>query len=93
MCYDGDRLKNTPVWTGHPAAAWRPLQRSLETMTTTAKTLGVVVPVLVATTFCLSVPFILIVADVAILAGAVIAFVAQRRAPVGIPAEDLPELE
>ena len=62
-------------------------------MTTTAKTLGVIVPVLVATTFCLSVPFILIIADAAILAGAVVAFVAQRRTPVGIPAEDLPELE
>jgi hypothetical protein len=62
-------------------------------MTTTAKTLGIVIPVLVATTFCLSVPFILIVADVVILGGAVIAFVAQRRAPAGIPAEDLPELE
>ncbi len=62
-------------------------------MTTTAKTLGVVIPVLVATTFCLSVPFILIVADVVILGGAVVAFVAERRAPVGIPSEDLPELE
>ena len=62
-------------------------------MTATTKTLGVVVPVLVATTFCLSVPFILIVADVVILGGAVVAFVAERRAPVGIPAEDLPELE
>lgn len=62
-------------------------------MTMTAKTLGVAVPVLVATTFCLSVPFILIVADIVILAGAIVAFVAQRRAPVGIPAEDLPELE
>ncbi|HYW68863.1 MAG TPA: hypothetical protein VE960_04600 [bacterium] len=62
-------------------------------MTTTAKILGVIVPVLVAATFCLSVPFILIIADVAILGGAVFAFVAQRRAPVSIPAEDLPELE
>ena len=62
-------------------------------MTTTAKTLGVVIPVLVATTFCLSVPFILIVADVVILGGAVVAFVAERRAPVGRPAEDLPERE
>ena len=62
-------------------------------MTATTKTLGVIIPVLVATTFCLSVPFILIVADAAILGGAVVAFVAQRRAPVGIPAEDLPELE
>jgi hypothetical protein len=62
-------------------------------MTTTGKTLGVAIPVLVATTFCLSVPFILIIADIVILGGAVVAFVAQRRAPVGIPAEDLPELE
>jgi hypothetical protein len=62
-------------------------------MTTTVKTLGVAIPVLVATTFCLSVPFILIIADIVILGGAVVAFVAQRRAPVGIPAEDLPELE
>jgi len=62
-------------------------------MTTTAKTLGVVIPVLVATTFCLSVPFILIVADIVILGGAVVAFVAQRRIPIGLPTEDLPELE
>ena len=62
-------------------------------MSTTAKTLGIAIPVLVATTFCLSVPFILIIADVVILGGAVVAFVAQRRAPVQIAAEDLPELE
>lgn len=62
-------------------------------MTTTAKTLGITIPVLVATTFCLSVPFILIIADIVILGGAVVAFVAQRRAPVGVSAEDLPELE
>jgi hypothetical protein len=62
-------------------------------MTTTGKTLGIAIPVLVATMFCLSVPFILIIADIVILSGAVVAFVAQRRAPVGIPAEDLPELE
>ncbi len=62
-------------------------------MTTTGKTLGVAIPVLVATTFCLSVPFILIIADIVILGGALVAFVAQRRASVGVPAEDLPELE
>ena len=62
-------------------------------MTATAKTLGIAIPVLVATTFCLSVPFILIIADVVILGGAVVAFVTQRRTPVSIPAEDLPELE
>ena len=62
-------------------------------MTPTAKILGVIIPVLVATTFCLSVPFILLVADVVILGGAVIAFVAQKRVTVSVPAEDLPELE
>ena len=62
-------------------------------MSTTAKTLGVIVPVVIASTFCLSVPFILILADIAILAGAVYAFVMGRRAAVPIPAEDLPELE
>jgi len=62
-------------------------------MTPTAKILGVLVPVLVATTFCLSVPFILLVADVVILGGAVVAFIAQRRATVSVPVEDLPELE
>jgi hypothetical protein len=63
------------------------------TMTLTAKILGVAIPVIVVTTFCLSVPFILIIADVVILGGAVVAFVSQRRAPVALPAEDLPELE
>jgi len=62
-------------------------------MTPTAKILGVIVPVLVATTFCLSVPFILIVADVVILAGAVVAFVSQKRTTIAVPTEDLPELE
>jgi hypothetical protein len=62
-------------------------------MTATAKTLGITIPVLVATTFCLSVPFILIIADIVILGGALVAFVAQRRTPVGIPVEDLPDLE
>lgn len=62
-------------------------------MSTTAKTLGVIVPVLVASTFCLSVPFILILADIAILSGAVFVFVRQKRRAVAVPAEDLPELE
>ncbi len=62
-------------------------------MSPTAKTLGIIVPVLVAWTFCLSVPFILILADLAILAGAVFAFVAGRRTAVSVPVEDLPELE
>lgn len=62
-------------------------------MTTTAKALGVAIPVLVSTTFCLSVPLILIIADVAILGAAVLAYVSQRRTTVSVPAEDLPELE
>jgi hypothetical protein len=55
--------------------------------------LGVIIPVVVASTFCLSIPFILILADVAILTGAVYAYVAQRRSTVTLPAENLPELE
>jgi len=44
----------------------------------TAKTLGIVVPVLIATTFCLTVPFIIIVADAAVLLAAILMFVAER---------------
>lgn len=62
-------------------------------MSTTAKTLGVIVPVVVTSTLCLSVPLILILADVAILAGAVVAFVAGRNAAPAIPTHDMPELE
>ena len=62
-------------------------------MSRTAKTLGIAVPVLVATTFCLTVPFILIVADAAILAAAVLTFMGERLSAA--PARDgaLPELE
>jgi hypothetical protein len=62
-------------------------------MTPTARILGVVIPVLVATTFCLSVPFILLVADVVLLGGAVVALVAKKRSAISVPVEDLPELE
>ncbi|MBN2565181.1 MAG: hypothetical protein JXB46_05680 [Candidatus Eisenbacteria bacterium] len=62
-------------------------------MSGTAKTLGVIVPVLVTSTFCLSVPFILILADVAILTGAVYAYVSHKRATVRLPSDNLPELE
>ncbi len=47
-------------------------------MSATAKTLGIVVPVLIATTFCLTVPFIIIVADAAVLLAAILMFVAER---------------
>jgi len=59
----------------------------------TAKMLGVAVPVLVATTFCLTVPFIIIVADAAILAAAILTFAGERLRSA--PARDgtLPELE
>jgi hypothetical protein len=48
-------------------------------VTATAKVLGITVPVLLATTFCLTVPFILLVADVAILAAALVLFIGGRR--------------
>jgi hypothetical protein len=53
----------------------------------------VIVPVIVASTFCLSVPLILILADVAILTAALYAFASHRRAALRLPAQDLPELE
>lgn len=61
-------------------------------MSWTAKTLGVAIPVLVATSFCLSVPFILLAADLAILTGAVALFVSER-AERRAAAASLPELE
>ncbi|MFH1502480.1 MAG: hypothetical protein ABIG03_05495 [Candidatus Eisenbacteria bacterium] len=61
-------------------------------MSFTAKTLGVAIPVVVATSFCLSIPFILLVADVAILAAAV-AFFVSERADERATAKTLPELE
>lgn len=62
-------------------------------MSRTAKMLGVAVPVLVATTFCLTVPFIIIVADAAILAAAILTFAGERLRSA--PARDgcLPKLE
>ena len=62
-------------------------------MSRTAKMLGIAIPVLVATTFCLTVPFIIIVADAAILAAAILTFASERLR--SSPAADgaLPELE
>jgi hypothetical protein len=59
----------------------------------TAKLLGVAVPVLVATTCCLTVPFIIIVADAAILAAAILTFAGERLRSVPVREEALPELE
>jgi len=61
-------------------------------MSSTAKALGVAIPVLVATTLCLSVPFILLIADVAILGAAVALFVSDRSDRMASE-ESLPELE
>jgi len=44
----------------------------------TAKTLGVIIPVFIATTFCLTVPFIIIVADAAVLAAALAIYISER---------------
>lgn len=50
-------------------------------MSLTARMLGVLIPVFIATTFCLTVPFIIIVADAAILTAAIVAYVSERVAP------------
>jgi hypothetical protein len=55
--------------------------------------LGIAVPVLVATTCCLTVPFIIIVADAAILAAAILTFAGERLKRSPAPEEALPELE
>jgi hypothetical protein len=47
----------------------------------TAKFLGVVVPVFVSATLCLTVPFIIFVADGAILAAALVTLCASRPRP------------
>lgn len=60
-------------------------------MSRTAKTLGVAVPVLVATSLCLSIPFILLIADAAILAAAIVVFVSERREAAATGS--VPELE
>ena len=47
-------------------------------MSTPARILGVICPVLLATTFCLTVPAILVIADGAILVAAVATFFEER---------------
>lgn len=61
-------------------------------MSRTAKTLGVAIPVVVATSLCLSIPFMLLIADAAILVAAVCVFVSDRRELVS-GASSMPELE
>lgn len=48
-------------------------------MSPTAKLLGIAVPVLLANTFCLTAPFMILVADAVVLAAAVIFFLVERR--------------
>lgn len=47
-------------------------------MSLTAKLLGIIVPVFVSATLCLTVPFIILVADGAILAAALVTLCASR---------------
>ena len=61
-------------------------------MSRTAKSLGVAIPVVVATSLCLSIPFMLLIADAAILAAAVFVFVSERRESA-VAERSLPELE
>ena len=62
-------------------------------MSRTAKMLGIVIPVVVATTFCLTVPFIILVADAAILGAAILVFVSERMSQPEITEDSLPDLE
>jgi hypothetical protein len=44
-----------------------------------AKLFGVTVPVLASSAFCLSVPFILLIADTAVLTATLFVFLSERR--------------
>lgn len=52
-------------------------------MSPTAKLFGVIVPVFVSATLCLTIPFIVLIADGAILAGALVTLCAGRRRSSG----------
>jgi hypothetical protein len=86
-------------WKRSGAADWEPhgacraCERSREKVSRTAKMLGVAVPVLVATTCCLTIPFIIIVADAAILGAAILTFAVERLRTSPATDEALPELE
>jgi hypothetical protein len=55
--------------------------------------LGVIVPVFIATTFCLTVPFIIIVADAAVLAAALAIYISERVGPESTAEETTKDLE
>jgi hypothetical protein len=59
----------------------------------TARILGVALPVVVATSLCLTVPFIILVADAAILGAAVFVFASERAASHRVVEASRPELE
>lgn len=48
-------------------------------MSLTAKVLGITVPVILSSTLCLTVPFMLLVADALIMGAALVFFVRERR--------------
>jgi hypothetical protein len=62
-------------------------------LSSTAKLLGIAIPVLISSTFCLSVPFIIIVADIALLTGAIVAWMASRSVELAVPEELFGEVE
>ncbi len=62
-------------------------------MSPTAKLLGIAIPVLISSTFCLSVPFIIIVADVALLTGAIVAWMMSRTVELTVPEEFFGEID
>ncbi len=62
-------------------------------MSPTAKMLGIAIPVLISSTFCLSVPFIIIVADVALLTGAIFAWMMSRSVELSVPEEFFAEVD
>ncbi len=44
-----------------------------------AKLLGIIIPVFVSSAFCLSVPFIILLADTAVLTATLLLYFAERR--------------
>ncbi len=47
-------------------------------MSTSAKLLGIIIPVLLATTFCLTIPFIILIADTAVLGAAIYLYASTK---------------
>jgi hypothetical protein len=47
-------------------------------VSTSAKLLGIIIPVLLATTFCLTIPFIILIADTAVLGAAIYLYASTK---------------